>query len=42
MPCDDLGQTNLGVTGMEIQEGGDICILIADSVHLIAGTNTTL
>ena len=29
------------VGGREVQEGGDICIL-ADSLHCIAETNTTL
>ena len=26
----------------EVQEGGDICILIADSLHCTAETNTIL
>ena len=28
--------------GREIQEGGGICICIADSLHCTAETNTTL
>ena len=31
-----------GVLGGEIQEGGDICILMADSHCCMAETNTTL
>ena len=42
MLCDDLEQRNVGVSGREVQEGGDICILIADLLHLTAGINTTL
>ena len=30
-----------GSGGREVQEGGDICILIADSLHCTAETNTT-
>ena len=36
MLCDD------GRGGREVQEGGDICIHIADSLRCIAETNTTL
>jgi len=28
--------------GSEVQEGGDICIHIVDSLHCTAETNTTL
>ena len=28
--------------GREVQEGGDICIRIVDSLHCTAETNTTL
>ena len=28
--------------GSEVQEGGDVCIHIADSLHCTAETNTTL
>ena len=28
--------------GREVQEGGDICIHIADSLHCTSETNTTL
>ena len=31
-----------GGLGGEIQEGGDICILMADSHRCVAETNTTL
>ena len=31
-----------GKEGREVQEGGDIGILIADSLHCTAETNTTL
>ena len=31
-----------GGDGREVQEGGYICIHIADSLHCTAGTNTTL
>ena len=41
MFCDDLdGWDEEG--GMEVQEGGDICIHIADSLHCTAETNTIL
>ena len=41
MLCDDLeGWDREG--GREMQEGGDICIRIADSLCCIAETNTTL
>ena len=32
----------MGVGGKEAQEGGDICILIADLLHWTAETNTKL
>ena len=42
MLCDDLdGQDGVG-GGREVQEEGDICIHIADSLHCTAETNTTL
>ena len=31
-----------GWAGREVQEGGDICIHIGDSLHCTAETNTTL
>ena len=31
-----------GTGGREVQEGGDICIHIADSLNCIAETNATL
>ena len=38
--CDDLeGGTGVG-GGKEAQEGGDICIHIADSLHCTAETQT--
>ena len=41
MPCDNLeGWEEEG--GQEVQEGGNICIQIADSLHGTAETNTTL
>ena len=39
MLCDDLDGWD---GGREVQEGGDICIHIADSLHCTAETNTTL
>ena len=39
--CDDLDGQDGGDWG-EVQEGGDICIHIADSLHCTAETNTTL
>ena len=41
MLCDDLDVWG-GGSGREVQEGGDICIHIADSLHCTAETNTTL
>ena len=38
--CDDLEGRD--VAGREAQEGGDICIHPADSLHCTAETNTTL
>ena len=32
----------VGVGGREVQEGGDICIHVADSLHFTAETHTTL
>ena len=40
MLCDDLDGWDGG--GREAQEGGDICIHIADSLHCVAEINTTL
>ena len=39
--CDDLEKWDGGVEG-EAQEGGDTCIIIADSHCCIAETNTAL
>ena len=41
MPCRDLDGWD-GGAGREVQEGGDICMHIADSLHCTAETNTTL
>ena len=42
MLCDDLvGGDGVG-GGREVQEGGDICILMADSHCCMAETNITL
>ena len=41
MLCDGLEGWD-GVGGRELQEGRDICIHIADSLHCTAETNTTL
>ena len=42
MLCDDLeGRDGLG-GGRDVQEGGDICILMADSHCCMAETNITL
>ena len=41
--CGDLDGWDGGVAGgREVQEGGDICIHTADSLHCTAETNTTL
>ena len=42
MFCDDLDGWDGVVDGREVQEGGDIGIHIADSLHCTAETNTTL
>ena len=42
MLCDDLDGWDGGGSAWEVQEGGDICIHIADSFHFTAETNTTL
>ena len=46
MLCDDLDEQNGGLgggsDGQEVQEEGDICIHIADSLCCTAETNTTL
>ena len=42
MLCDDLEGCDGGRSGKEVQEGGDICILMADSHCCMAETNTTL
>ena len=42
MLCDDLeGGDGVG-GGREVQEGGDICILMSDSHYCKAETNTAL
>ena len=40
MLCDELD--GMGVGGREVQEGGDIGIRIADSLHCTVESNTTL
>ena len=42
MLCDDLEVWDGGAGGREVQEGEDICTHIADSLHCVAETNTTL
>ena len=42
MLCDDLDGCDGGVGGKEVQEGGSICIYIADSLHCTTETNTIL
>ena len=42
MLCDNLEGWDWGWDGREFQEGGDICIHIADSLHCTAETNSTL
>ena len=43
MLCGDPdGSNEWGLCGRETQEGGEICIHIADSVCCTAETNTTL
>ena len=42
MLCDDLDGWDKGRGGREVQEGGDICIHVADSLHCTAETNTPL
>ena len=37
-----IGGMGVGWSGKEVQEGGDICIHIADSLCCTAETNTTL
>ena len=37
-----LGAEGRGGHGREAQEGGDICVLVADSHHCMAETKTTL
>ena len=42
MVCDNTeGKDGVG-GGREVQEGGDICILMVDSSSYMAETNTTL
>ena len=43
MLCDDLDRRD-GVAGVgrEVQEGGDTCVLTADSLHCTAETNRAL
>ena len=40
--CDDLDGWDKGWGGTEAQEGGDICILLADSHGCTPETNTAL
>ena len=40
--CDDLDGWDGGGGGREVQEGGDICIHIVDSLLCTAETNKTL
>ena len=40
--CDDLEKCNGQVGGREVQEGGDICIQIADIIGCTLETNTPL
>ena len=42
MLCGDLDRWDGGEGGSEVQEGGDICMHIAGSLHCTAETNTTL
>ena len=44
MLCGDLDGWDWGGAGVgkEAQDGGDICIHIADSLHCTTETNTTL
>ena len=40
MPSAGLGKWGVGEAGREVEEGGDVCIHIADSLHCTAETNT--
>ena len=42
MLCSDLVGWDGGWGGREVQEGGDMCIRIADSLCCAVETNTTL
>ena len=42
MSCDNLEELERERGGREAQEGGDICILTADSHFCMAEINTTL
>ena len=42
MLCGDLDGWDGGECGREVQEGGDVCMHIADSLRCSAETNTTL
>ena len=42
MLCEDLEGWDRRWGRRDMQEGGDICTLTADSLHCIAETNTTL
>ena len=42
MLCGDLDGWDGEGGRKEVQEGGDICIHVADSLHCTAETNTTL
>ena len=41
MLCDDLGKWDVG-SGKEAQEGGDLCRVVAYSLHCTEETNTIL
>ena len=42
MLCNDLDGWYGGCDGKDVQEGEDICMHIADKLHCIVETNTTL
>ena len=42
MLYDDLEGWDRGTRGREVQQGGDICIYTADSLHCTAKINTPL
>ena len=41
MFCDDLEKRDGQVGGREVQEGGDVCMHIADTLGCTLETNTT-